>query len=257
MNKMRTLRVLVTIAFAMTVVFLLFALSAALLGPWWRLPNLPTADEWSALWGIAAVVALFFAWRQLRQVDQSNKQLVASNELTRQVNLETLRPRVLVSLDYTRTISRQRGGPAEGQVWVAIENIGSNVALDVRLTVDRPFQSLPQFFKAGKMEEHLSEMTEAFDGRVLFDSLVPGKKYVWFLGRVPDLFKDESGVTRRYQIEARYSGLHSSQPYRHGFVIDLDTEKRIQSIVDPLQRIGRDLEVIGEKLGNIESRLRD
>lgn len=44
------------------IAFAVFCLSVALFGSWWRFPNMPTAEEWSAFFGASALVALVFAW---------------------------------------------------------------------------------------------------------------------------------------------------------------------------------------------------
>ena len=88
--------------------FALFCTSVAFGGSWWRFPDMPTTEEWSAFFGVSALMALGFAWYQIRQVDQSNKALIVSNELARQVNLEAVRPRVQVALEASRLVTRTR-----------------------------------------------------------------------------------------------------------------------------------------------------
>lgn len=213
---------------------------------------MPTAEEWSAIFGASALVALGFAWYQIRQVDQSNKALIASNELARQVNLEAVRPRVQVALEPTRFVRKDRGGPVEGTLHIAVRNIGVSPAHGVRLHVNPPFTSLEKFFKPGMMGTHFAGVNETFSGNVSFHTLNPGNTYIWFLGQVPDLFDDDSGIPRRWEVEAEYTGTASSEPFRETFVLDLDVEKRIELPVDPLVRIGKDIEVVGSKLDAIK-----
>ncbi|PFG16693.1 hypothetical protein ATK74_1245 [Propionicimonas paludicola] len=209
---------------------------------------MPTAEEWSAVFGASALVALGFAWYQIRQVDQSNRALIASNELARQVNIEAVRPRVQVALKVDRFVPKRRGEPAEGQLNIAVRNIGSSPAHDVRLNVSPPFTSLETFFKPGMMAKHFAEVNDAFNGEVHFRTLNPGNTYIWALGRVPELFKDGSGVPRHWEVEAEYTGTASPEPFRETFVLDLDVEMRIELPVDPLVRIGKDIEVVGNEL---------
>jgi len=241
------------IAAAVIGVFLLFCLSVAVWGPWWRFEGMPTPEEWSAVFGASALIALAFAWYQIRQVDQSNKALIASNEVARQVNLEAVRPRVQVSLEATRSVTKVRGAPVRGTIHIAVRNTGASSANNVRLSVSPPFTSLETFFQPGMMPEHFGEVNKFFDGSVRFPTLSPGKTYIWFLGRAPDLFDDETGVPRRWEVEAEYSGTASDESFRDTFILDMDIEKRIELPVDPLDRIGKDLEVVGGELGKITS----
>lgn len=244
-------RLIVKIAAAVISVFFLFCVSVAVCGPWWRFEDMPRPEEWSAFFGASALVALAFAWYQIRQVDQSNKALIASNELARQVNLEAVRPRVQVSIEATRSVTKIRGAPVRGTIHIAVRNTGSSSANNVRLKVSPPFTSLETFFQPGMMPAHFAEVNAFFDGSVRFPSLTPGKTYIWYLGRAPDLFEDETGVPRRWQVEVKYSGTASGESFQDIFTLDMDVEKRIELPVDPLDRIGKDLEVVGGELGKI------
>ncbi|KPG82402.1 hypothetical protein AEQ27_09885 [Frigoribacterium sp. RIT-PI-h] len=113
------------------------------------------------------------------------------------------------------------------------------------------------------MPSHFAELNGFFDGNVRFPILAAGKDYVWYLGQVPDLFDDETGVLRQWTVTAEYLGTASTEPFRETFVLDLDIEKRREVPIDPLDRIGRDIEVvgremkgIGKELGNINTAVR-
>ncbi|AWB94473.1 hypothetical protein DCE93_01295 [Agromyces badenianii] len=246
------MRIVMTVLAIVVVVFGLFSASVVVWGSWWRVLDMPTAEEWSAFFGASALVALGFAWYQIRQVDQSNKALIASNELGRQVNIEAVRPRVQVALEPTRFVQNNRGAPVEGTLHIAVRNIGVSPAHDVCLRVSPPFTSLEKYFKPGRMGAHFAEINGAFGGEVSFRTLHPGNTYVWFLGQVPGLFDDRSGIPRRWEVEAEYGGTVSSEPFREKFILDLDVEKRIELPVDPLVRIGRDIEIVGSKLEAIK-----
>lgn len=244
----------VTVAAVVVVVLVLFTISAAVLGPWWRWDFMPTPEEWSAFFGASALVALAFAWYQIRQLDQSNKALIASNELAREANLETVRPRVFVGLESDRFVAKNRGAPTGGTVYIVVTNSGLSRALDVALEVDRGFDSLDQFFKPGMKSAHFAEVNATFDGTVRFQNLAPGMKYIWFLGRAPELFDAGDAVPRRYEVTATYKS-PTGERYSDRHVIDLDVEKRIALPVDPLLRIGKDIEVVGDKLEAIKRAL--
>ncbi len=237
------------------VAFALFCLSVALFGSWWRFPNMPTAEEWSAFFGASALLALFFAWYQVRQVDQSNRALIASNDQARLVNIEQIRPRVRAYFDVDRSATKRRGDPSRGSIYVAVENFGPNAATNVRLSVDEPFQSLDVFFKPGRMESHLNGLKEIFNGSVYFDTLLPGRKYVWFLGSVPELMDDTTLKVRSYNVTVHYDGVAGGPPYEEAFRLDLDLERNLERPVKPLDRIGKDLEVIGDKIDAVVAKL--
>ncbi|WP_417218591.1 hypothetical protein [Arthrobacter sp.] len=250
--KTPSARIVLTVAAVVVAAFGLFSASVAIWGSWWRFSDMPTAEEWQAVFGASALVALGFAWYQIRQVDQSNKALIASNELARQVNIEAVRPRVQVALEASRFVQKDRGAAATGTLYIAVRNIGVSPASDVRLNVSPPFTSLEKFFKPGMMGEHFAEVNETFNGEVHFPTLNPGNSYIWFLGRVPELFQDGSGIPRRWEVETEYTGTASPEPFRETFVLDLDVEKRIELPVDPLVRIGKDIEVVGSHLKAIK-----
>lgn len=250
--EQRAVRIVLTVFALFVGAFASFCVSVALWGSWWRFPNMPSAEEWSAIFGASAVIALGFAWYQIRQVDQSNKALISSNELARQVNLEAVRPRVQVALEASRFVSKHRGTPVEGTLYIAVRNIGVSPAHDVRLSVSPPFTSLDKFFKPGLMDEHFAEVNKAFNGEMHFRTLHPGNTYIWFLGRAPALFEDTTGVPRRWEVEANYTGTASTVPFYDKFVMDLDVEKRIEMPVDPLTRIGKDIEVVADHLAGIK-----
>lgn len=209
---------------------------------------MPTPAEWSAFFGASALVALVFAWFQVRQVDQSNKALIRSNDLARLVNIEAVRPRVQVAFSPQRVTGKQRGGRTEGNLYVAVRNIGTSPARAVKLTVDRPFTSRVEFFKPDMMPAHFAEMNSAFNGDIHFQTMNPGVTYIWFLGQVPGMFDLHDGLPRRWEVTAEYLGSVSQDAFVDKFVLDLDIEKLIEFPVDPLVRIGRDLEVVGDVL---------
>jgi hypothetical protein len=213
---------------------------------------MPSAEEWSAFFGASTLVALAFAWYQIRQVDQSNKALIASNDLSRMVNMEAVRPRVQVFLEPSRTVLKSRGAPVQGTIYIAVKNIGASPATNVRLSVDRPFASLDKFFKPGMMGAHFDEVNAVFNGEVHFRTLHPGSTYIWFLGQAPALFDDNSGIPRRWEVNATYESAATSSPFADKHILDLDIEKRIELPVDPLIRIGRDIEVVADQLGSLK-----
>ncbi|WP_137843748.1 hypothetical protein [Microbacterium sp. 2FI] len=211
---------------------------------------MPTAEEWQALFGATVLGALAFTWYQIRQVDSSNRELVHANERTRQANLEISRPRVQVYLQMDRQVSKSRGQPLEGTMFLAVRNSGRSPALNVRLSVDIPFTSIDGFFKPGMMPTHFAKVNSVFDGTVRFPVMNPDAAYVWFFGRVPRIFDVAPGVPRRYEVTVTYDS-SAGQSYKEQMVLDLDVERQLELPVPPLLRIGKDIEVVGDHLKSI------
>jgi hypothetical protein len=230
--------------------------SVLLFGSWWRYEGAPTADEWSAFFGAFVVVGLVFAWYQLRQVDQSNRELADSNEEVRRVNLELVRPRVLAEFDYERALFKSRQAEFTGSILVTISSTGASTAHDVAVSVTPPLQSLPRFFKPEKMEEYLAGVNQKFDGSVLFPQLTPGQRHGYFLGRFPDLTNDESGLPRRYTVTVTYTDAARINNFAESFTLDLDANRSIEVRTDPVVRLGKDVEVVGDQLKLIQKELR-
>jgi hypothetical protein len=252
----RSKRLAFVLGTSIVLAFALFCVSVAVLGSWWRFEGMPAPEEWSALFGASALVALGFAWYQVRQVDQSNRELIASNALARRVNIEAVRPRVQVTLEATRAVRKARFVDANapgGSVYLTVENVGASSAHNVRLRVDTPFTSLEEFFKADMMVTHFAGVNKFFDGSVSFETLSPGKKYIWFIGRVPRLFDEETDLPHRWEIEAEYEGTINGDPFHDTSVIDLDLEKRVGWRSNPLERIGKDIEVVGDELKKLNA----
>ncbi len=243
-------RLLVSLAAVagVTVVAALFRISVSVFGSWWRFAGAPTADEWSAFFGAFVVVGLVFAWFQLRQVDQSNRALAESNEEVRRVNAELVRPRVLVDLDYERSLFKSRHAQFSGNIMISVRNVGASNARDVRLAISPPITSLKRFFKPNAMTEYLTGVNSKFNGSVLFPHLAPGRRHGYFLGRFPDLTDERSGLPRRYTVVATYTDASAAHRFEETFVLDLDVNRSIEVTTDPIARLGKDVEVVGDEL---------
>jgi len=237
----------------------IFALSVAMWGSWWRVPRFPQAEEWSALYGGLALIAVVIAGYQIRQVDTSNREVSKSNEALRLMNRESIRPRVLVDLAFHRAVRKQRGMPVEGDIYLIITNIGPTTASQVRLGVDVPFDGLDRHFaqkQAGRYR-HFSALNGYFDGTVVFQVLAPAKRYQFFLGHFPDTIDDSTGVPRRYEVVVTYKDTILGDSYKDEYVLDLDLDKRLEIAIDPLTRVGKDLEVVSEELKKIRQSIPD
>lgn len=256
MKKLSPRNRLIAAGITVVIVFAALCISAAVFGAWWRYPNMPTADEWQALFGASVLVALALTWLQIRQVESSNRQLIDANELARRANLEISRPRVQVLLQADRQVFKDRSADVRGTMYISIRNIGQSPARNVRLTVDVPFTSMEKFFNPGMMTQHFSEINAVFDGSVRFPVLnAESGNYVWFLGRVPELFNAPATVPRRYTVSASYEST-GGESYSEETILDLDIEKRVELAAPPLARIAKDIQVVGEVLKNVRTDMR-
>lgn len=225
------------------VLLLIIAVLTLALPKWWRLGFLPTPEEWQATFAGLALAALGLAWYQIKQVDASNKEVARSNESVRKVNLENVRPRVQVFLTADRIVRRLRGAPVTGMIYLTVENVGITAATNVKMTTSSAFESLPELFNPGAMEKHLDEVNSFFNGDIRFKTLMPGRPYIWILGRAPEIYEAE-GIVKKYDIRVQYGIVGLSDLFDETITIDLDLEKRIAAPVDPLVRIGKDLEEV-------------
>lgn len=203
------------------------------------------------MFGVSALAALAFAWHQIRQVDRSNRELIASNAASRRLNMEGMRPRVQVSLQPRRFVTRNRGADAIATIYIEVRNIGPSPAHNVRMLVDPPFTSSEDFFDQGKRDAHFEMVNKAFNGEISFPTLHPGNTYIWYLGRAPEVFHQAQEIPRRWTIHAQYDGTMSDEGFQDSFTLDLDVETPVDISENPLIRIGKDLEVVGDRLRDI------
>lgn len=253
--KWKQLKVPVYVAAASAILLAALKLSVVFFGSWWRWGGMPTPDEWSAILGFSAVIALVLAWYQIRQVDVSNRALVDSNAETQRINLEMVRPRVQVSLMARQSVRKQRGFPAGGNLFVSLENVGMGTARNLKMKVDIPFDSLDQFFLEGKREQHFANVNKNFEGICTFQIVVAGKRFIWFLGRAPELLDESNGAPQRYRVDVEYEDI-AGHLFKESFSLDLQAEKNVLAEIDPLERIGRDIEVVGDQLKQVATNIK-
>lgn len=139
-----------------------------------------------------------------------------------------------------------------GRVFLTVENIGASPALNVRLSLDAPFAAIEEHFKPGMMALQMSKINSVFDGTVSFETLIPGKKYIWSVGEGPAFFDEENGLPSKWKVLAEYRGTTMREAFRETLILDRDLERHVQFPVDPLERIGKDLENIGKELESIK-----
>lgn len=214
---------------------------------------MPSPDEWSALWGALGLAALLFAWVQLRQVSESNQALIKANEESRRVAIEAARPRVQVSLALHRSVFKNPS-VAQGVAFIEVLNTGASTAEQVRMTVSPSFSSKSLTPLKGTLDEYFATLNESFAGDVVFEHLRPGVAYVWTLGEIPDLFV-ETDTPRRYVIEVQYQSPLEPKGFRETHTIDLNLEGRADNPVDPIRRLGKQVEVLTDAVLGVKKQI--
>lgn len=173
---------------------------------WWNMEGWPTASEWSALWGLAAVVLAGLAgWVAVSQLGV----VVAERE-------ERDRPHLAIDFEFRSVL-----------VLIALRNLSGKLATNVRMTASPPIVS-------SHSETFTGKLGAVFGGQERIAQLAPGRKMAWFFDRAPDRL-NSSSLPKRYEItltyddpSARESGWFGllrlkpvSKSYTEVFVLDL------------------------------------
>jgi len=136
---------------------------------------------------VVAIIALTFAWKQVAE----------SKELREQQS----RPYVVVDFRYRSALAV-----------LSIENIGSTVASDIAISVERPFEStIPGVDPMGThvMREGIPMLVPGRRIEILFDSVIT---------------RFESDLPMTYEVAVSYAGYRNTI-YRDIYVLDFDHVK--------------------------------
>ncbi|MDL5487930.1 hypothetical protein [Microbacterium wangruii] len=173
---------------------------------WWNFDGWPTPSEWSALWGLLAVVlAALAGWVAVSQLGV----VVSERE-------ERDRPHLAVDFEFRSVL-----------VLIALRNLSGRVATNVRMTASPPIVS-------SHSERFSGKLGAVFGGQEKIAQLAPGRKMAWFFDRAPDRLASKS-LPLRYEITVAYEdpsarrtgwfGLVRLKPtpktYEEVFVLDL------------------------------------
>lgn len=215
---------------------------------WWRIDGWPTAEEWQAWWGFAAVVVaailLYVAWKQLSGLAESNKQLTRSNTLLTESNRAMSRPVVVVEYEFEKHASRDYTNTQnESSVYVLVRNVGSSPARDVTLTVSPEFQRASATVGA-KTTEFLNEL---FSGRTSIKMLAPGQKLRYVLDSAREALASKT-LPSEYEVTARYSDLERADTFSDSFVLQMSPWGMTIPEVAPLKRISKDIQFVSQSL---------
>lgn len=55
-------------------------------------------------------------------------------------------------------------------------------------------------------------------------------------------------MPRRYVVQARYTDMSGMHVFEDTFVLDLDVARSVKVTTDPVRRLGKDVEVVGDEL---------
>jgi len=172
------------------------------------------AAEWGAFGEVGALVVASIAgvlvWQQVRH--------------GRQVREDQTRPYVIVDFEFQGW-----------EVVVAIRNVGTSPAFDVRMKFDKPLES------PGRLDpEELAVFTEGIP------MLAPGRSIAIPLGSGPQFFSaDGEGVPLRYSATVTYRGPNNKRSYDDPpLVLDLMPYKHTLVERDDLHQIHQNLKEI-------------
>ncbi|MFJ5788215.1 hypothetical protein [Streptomyces hydrogenans] len=188
-------------------------------------------DSGDIIAGASAVVAVAAAVISGRQAKHAKAQVTLAHkqlELAEKVHREQNEPYVLVDI--------QTGGPGEHLLFLIVENIGSTVARNVRITSDPPIESgLPD----------VTEMLQVALGRT-YPMIPPGRR-LEFVFDGPERFGN-TGLPTLYTFTVRSEG-------PHGAVEDLEHVTDFSTLAESLIK-PRPTKVVEDKLDKIQKSLK-
>lgn len=220
------------------------------LSHWWNWEWAPTPDEWQALSSVltllTAVAGVVFALRQLRLArvaDQRAAEAAASQA----------RPYVSVRFDLRIQPSDNpaRAG-ADGLVVVVVESTGATPAREISLTVTPPFQSSNH----GRVAQDepgpdpaLQNLAYMFSGEPRIGMLASGQKLEYILDFTKKAVGPDTGLPKRYDVEATYWDAAREHCYTEPHILDLEpwsysiaAPQPIDVIARQMRRVNRNLE---------------
>lgn len=222
---------------------------------WWRFEGWPTAGEWQAWWGFAAVIVagvlLYVAWKQLSGLAESNKQLAESNRLLTESNKAISRPVVVVEYAFERQASRDfTNTQNESTVFVVVQNVGTSPARDVLLTVSPAFEH-----ESGSVGAAATAfLNDLFSGTAPIKMLTPGQRLKYVLDDAREALQSET-LPSEYEVTATYTDLERTESFSDEFVLHMSPWAMSIAEVAPLKRISKDIQFVSQSLRDREKGL--
>ncbi|MDQ0642044.1 hypothetical protein [Microbacterium murale] len=209
---------------------------------------------WAAVQGIgtvlaaiAAMIALVLAGRQLGELVSSNKLLTASNNAMTESNVALTRPYVVVDLEFLPSVSRS-GETLGTSVFVVIKNDGKTAAHNIRMSTDRPFESVSEPNTDG-WRKSLEDLNRMANGATILRSLTNTRPLKYYLDGT-ELFgkADEPGPSWTVSVDyedGEGRGFHDS------FALEVEAWRRSIVIADPLVRIGKYIDSVAHEVKSL------
>lgn len=222
---------------------------------WWNIDGWPTANEWSAWWtliaivpalaaGIAAIFAVWIAFRQLSHLIDSNNSLEAATDATSRSNLAVSRPYMTVDLEAVKSEGRNPQQALGGTLRVLIRNDGRSPAADVRLSVDPPFTPGSLEPEAARSAEEW--LAKVFSGDIAFPMFRPGRVHAMLLDRIPGVF--HSSTPREYRITVSYRSIDGQNVFEDTYPLSVSILGPSLAPNDWGNRISKDLQALNETI---------
>ncbi|MCS5493266.1 hypothetical protein [Curtobacterium flaccumfaciens] len=167
----------------------MISITPVAMGTWWRVPGMPTPDEWQAVWGllglIVATVAAFIALIQFGQSIVNQR--------------EQSRPMIAVDLHFRSNI-----------ITVEVKNVGATAARDIRLA----WSAVPAI---GDDKVRTAFMRRLVDNPLVF--LAPGRSIRFAVGSFPQY---PTHGPRHFEVVSNYFGPNAKRKWSSSSVFDLD-----------------------------------
>jgi hypothetical protein len=177
-----------------------------------RYPAPVNSEDWAALGaviaGVAALIALYFAWRSARASLRSAHAAEEQIEIQRQLRIDAAQPYVWVDI---------RADHAQGTRLV-IGNSGPTVAEKVRVKVDPALPASDHYREGVKLAQAI--LTEGIE------SLPPGRTLVWGLGHSGDLMYNDK-VPQSYKFTVMANGPFGQVPALT-YIVDMGNWRETQ-----------------------------
>jgi hypothetical protein len=183
-----------------------------------RYPAPVNSEDWAALGaviaGVAALIALYFAWRSARASLRSAHAAEEQTKIQRQLRIDAAQPYVWVDI---------RADHAQGtRLNLVVGNSGPTVAEKVRVKVDPALPASDQYREGVKIAQAI--LTEGIE------SLPPGRTLVWALGMAFDLMKDGK-VPQSYKFTVTANGPFGQVPALT-YIVDMGNWRESQDQPD-------------------------
>jgi len=226
---------------------------------WWRIDGFPWTDEWQALWSgvsafaavagvgiallslVAATGALWYSRGQLRE-------LIGSNRMLRQSNIELSRPRVSIEFEFYRQEMWDHRTSFIAGLNLVIRNRGVATASDVRIVFDTVPDATPLPPLVRKI----------LSGERRLASLSVGQPLIYRIENFPQGKKIEPDEMshHNYRVTVEYVDPASSSHFVEVIELSIDPLLFARQYPEPLARISKDVQSLTTAVNGVKSTLR-